>query len=64
VKVEEKGKIAIKISQGNVKLLDAQYIPSLAHNYLISVGNYWIRIILSCLMMVLVLYLLRSQAKI
>ena len=38
MKVEGKGTIAIKTTQGNVKLLhDVQYVPNLAHN-LLSVG--------------------------
>lgn len=39
MKVEGKGTIAIKTSQGNIKLLnDVQYVPGLAHN-LLSVGQ-------------------------
>ncbi len=39
MQVEEKGKIAIKTLQGNVKILhEVQYAPNLAHN-LLSVGR-------------------------
>ena len=39
IQVEGKGTVAIKTSNGKVKLMhDVQYVPSLAHN-LLSVGN-------------------------
>ncbi|GKD13030.1 retrovirus-related pol polyprotein from transposon TNT 1-94, partial [Tanacetum coccineum] len=39
MKVKEKGSVAIKTTQGNVKLLyDVEHVPSLAHN-LLSVGQ-------------------------